>query len=202
MRRRLIRLTAVAGLLLLYWAALDLMIVIGGAENDQSAVGADVIILLGCKPYENGQLTACIRARSSHAASLYARGLAATIIASGGPSLHGPAEAGVMAGLLRGAGVPEKAIIQEDGSHNTIQNIANSRAIMQKYGWRTAIIVTEPYHITRAAIIARDAGMVVYPSPAVDSPDWEDAKSRAILLAGDSLKLMLYQVKSALGIMS
>ena len=58
----------IAGLLafivLLMWALVDLAIVSIGAENDQ-ATHADVIIVLGCKAYENGQPTPCIRAQSA-----------------------------------------------------------------------------------------------------------------------------------------
>lgn len=193
-RRRLRLLAALAFLVLLLWAAVDLAIVATGAEDDR-ATHADVIIVLGCKAYENNVPTPCIRARSHHAAQLYKQGLATQIIASGGPSLQGPAEAGVIAGLLTHEGVPGAAIIQEDRSHNTIQNLLNSQAIMREHGWRTAVIVTEPYHINRAMIIARDAGLSAYPSPVTDSPDWQDPKVRTIKLVEDAVKLMFYQVK-------
>jgi uncharacterized SAM-binding protein YcdF (DUF218 family) len=184
---------------LFVWFAIDLAVVTLGAEDDHAA-HADVILLLGCRALQDGTPTPCIRARSRHAASLYKQGLAPRIIASGGPSLSGPAEAGVMANLLREDGVPEAAIIQEDRSHNTIQNVLYSLQIMRERGWRTAVLVTEPYHINRAQIIARDSGLIVYSSPATDSPDWQSPLARPIKLAQDAVKLMYYQAKSTLGI--
>ena len=183
---------------LLAWALLDAAFVTGGAEIDH-ATPASVIIVLGCKAPENGSPTPCIRARAAHAAELYKQKLAPSVIASGGPSLEGPAESGVLAELLATSGVPPAHIVQEDRSHNTIQNIYSSRIIMQQHGWTSAILVTEAYHINRAAAIAKDAGLQVYPSPATDSPDWQGFPVRLLKLAEDALKLMLYQVKAATG---
>lgn len=196
---RLRTLAALLFLALLLWGVIDLATVTIGAEDDR-ATHADVIIVLGCKVYENNQAAPCIRARSYHAAQLYKQGVAAQIIASGGPTRQGPVEAEVIAGLLESEGVPSEAITEEDSSHNTIQNIYNSRAIMQKRGWRTAVIVTEPYHINRAMIVAHDAGLPAYPSPATNSPDWQDPRTRVIKLTEDALKLMYYQVKVVLGV--
>jgi uncharacterized SAM-binding protein YcdF (DUF218 family) len=184
---------------LFVWLAIDLAVVTLGAEDDH-ATHADVILVLGCKALEDDVPTPCIRARSRHAADLYSRGLAPRIIASGGPSRDGPAESGVMADLLREYGVPGAAIIEEDGSHNTIQNIANSLTIIRGHAWSTALLVTEPYHINRAQIVARDSGLIVYPSPAVDSPDWQNPPIRVLKLAEDATKLMYYQLKTVLGI--
>ncbi len=197
-RTRLRIMAALALAFFFLWGTINLAIVTDGAA-DNRATHADVIIVLGCKAYENDQPAPCIRARSHHAAQLYREGLARQIIASGGPSLEGPAEAGVIAGLLKIEGVPGAAIVEEDRSHNTIQNILNSQVIMRERGWRTAVIITEPYHINRAMIIARDAGVTAYPSPATDSPDWQDPKVRVIKLAEDALKLMFYQIKASVG---
>ena len=70
---------------------------------------------------------------------------------------------------------------------------------MRAHGWRTAILVTEPFHINRAVLIARDAGLPIYPSPAIDSVNWRDPLLRAFNLARDTVSLMWYQVKRATG---
>ena len=92
------------------------------------------------------------------------------------------------------------AIVADDQAQNTIQNIRNSQAIMAAHGWHTAILVTEPYHINRAALIARDAGLPAVASPALDSPDWRDPWSRVWHVERETLSLMLYQVKQVLDI--
>jgi uncharacterized SAM-binding protein YcdF (DUF218 family) len=186
-------------LLLLLWPAGDLAFVTLGAETDH-ATRADVILVLGCHVYGESGPSPCIRARAGHAAALYRQGLARWIIPTGGPSAGGPTEAEVLTRVLTEAGVPATAIVPETQAHNTIQNIRYSQAIMRERGWRTALLVTEPFHINRAALIARDAGLLAYPSPALDSANWDGPLVRAFHLARDALSLMLYQVKSLLGI--
>jgi uncharacterized SAM-binding protein YcdF (DUF218 family) len=181
------------------WLAGDLAYVVVGAETDYSAP-ADVIIVLGCSPYApRGGPSACLSARGHHAAELYHKGLAEHIIATGGFIDNGATEASVMLRVLTSEGVPESAVILEEQAHNTIQNIGYSKEIMQKNGWDTAILVTEPYHIKRATLIAQDAGLHVYPSPAVDSPLWRNPDQRNSRVLRDTLSLVLYQLKVATG---
>ncbi len=190
-------------LLLILWPLGDLAYVSLGAE-DERAAPADVILVLGCSIYgaPPGQPSPCIRARADHAAALYRQGLAAHMITSGGAVEEERSEAAVLAERLQADGVPAAAIEQEDQSRDTIQNINNSRVIMRAQGWQTVILVTEPYHIKRATLIAHDAGLTVYPSPARDSRAWQDADLRRLKLGEDMLSLMLYQVKRVLGIQS
>jgi uncharacterized SAM-binding protein YcdF (DUF218 family) len=55
---------------------------------------------------------------------------------------------------------------------------------MREHGWRTAILVTEPHHIKRALVIARDAG-----------PGWHTPDAARHNLLGDARALMLYQLR-------
>ncbi len=64
---------------------------------------------------------------------------------------------------------------------------------MQQNGWKTAILVTEPHHIKRAAYIARDAGLDFTISPVTDSAGWNTLEARHRNLLGDARNLMLYQ---------
>lgn len=198
-RRTIRRLLEVALLALTLWAVGDLLFVLHDAEVDHVAP-ADVIIVLGCQAWTPAGISPCVRARADHAADLYRRGLARYVIPTGWTSAHGSSEASALTLVLLAGGVPRSAIVPDDQAQNTIQNIRNSQAIMAAHGWHTAILVTEPYHINRAALIARDAGLTAFPSPAPDSPDWRDPWSRTWHVARDTLSLMLYQVKQVLGI--
>lgn len=139
-------------------------------------------------------------ARAGHAADLYRGGFAAYIIASGGPTHPETTEAAALARLLQRDGVPADRIVLEDRALNTIQNMYYSAAIMAERGWRSAILVTEPFHIRRATLVAHDIGLEVWPSPAVRSPNWDSPLARAYNLSRDALSLMLYQAKSLVGI--
>ncbi len=198
-RHTIVRVALFLAVACVLWVGGDLVYVTAGAEIDHAAP-ADVILVLGCGPYgPHAGPSDCLRARADHAADLYKSGFAGSIIASGGSTEGGPAEADVLRQVLVSEGVPSEAVYEEDQSLNTIQNIENSARIMGQHSWRTAILVTEPYHINRAALIARDGGLLVYPSPAVDSPLWRDPDLRRLKLAKDTLSLMLYQLKVATG---
>ncbi len=183
-------------LLLLLWPTLDYFYVSTDNEVDYAAP-ADVIILLGCPGFEGNVISttfsACVQARAHHAADLYLRHLANYIIPTGGLTGPPPSEAGAMSRVLQADGVPAQAILLEEQARDTVQNIEYSRAIMKAHGWLTADLVTEPHHIKRATLIARDAGLMVYPSPAVDSPGWHNPSARRQNLLRDSHALMVYQ---------
>jgi uncharacterized SAM-binding protein YcdF (DUF218 family) len=185
-------------LLLALWWVLDLGYVVWDAEHDY-AQRADVIIVLGCNIVGSEGPSPCISARAEQAASLYKRGLAPWIITTGGPVQGSTTESEVLAYVLESEGVPHDAIVQEQRALNTIQNIAYSQEIMHERGWSTAILVTEPFHVKRAALIAHDDGMTVYPSPAVNSINWQSWPVRVFSVLRDTLSLMLYQVKSVVG---
>ncbi|MDQ3929501.1 MAG: YdcF family protein [Chloroflexota bacterium] len=185
-----------AGASLLLWSVLALLYVATDNVSDY-AVPSDVIIVLGCPSYErnvvSATFSACVQARARHAARLYHRGLAAHIIPTGGFTGPPPSEAEALSQVMQGDGVPPSAITLEEQARNTVQNIQFSRAIMRARGWKTAIIVTEPHHIKRAAVIARDAGLDITVSPVTDSPGWNTPDARHQNLLGDARNLMLYQ---------
>ena len=56
-------------------------------------------------------------------------------------------------------GVPEDAVIVEDRSTNTRENLENARAIMAERGFGTAAVCTSNYHLRRALWLARDLGI-------------------------------------------
>ncbi len=194
--RLLAWLLMLVGLALVLWSSLVLVYVATDNVTDY-AVPSDVIIVLGCPSYERNVVSttfsACVQARAHHAARLYHRGLAEHIIPTGGFTGPPPSEAGAMSQVMQADGVPTSAITLEEQARNTVQNIQFSRAIMQANGWKTAILVTEPHHIKRAAFIARDAGLNITISPVTDSPGWNTPQARHLNLLGDARNLMLYQ---------
>lgn len=93
------------------------------------------------------------------AARFYHAGIAPTIIVSGG-SLNNQqggaatSEAEAMRRFLLDLGVPDKAIVPEGQSLNTIENIRNVRALVK--GGRV-IIVTSAFHVPRVAALSKRA---------------------------------------------
>jgi uncharacterized SAM-binding protein YcdF (DUF218 family) len=185
----------------LLWYGLAYLYVSTGNETDE-ALPSDVIIVLGCPSYEGNVISktfsACVQARAHHAARLYKRGLAPHIIPTGGFTGPPPSEAAAMGQVMQADGVPASAIVLEEQARDTVGNIWYSRAIMRDRGWRTAILVTEPHHIKRAAFIAGDAGLTFTISSVTDSPGWRSAPARSQNVASDVRNLMTYQLRRIL----
>lgn len=121
---------------------------------------ADVIIVLG------GGVEGTER-RTRHAAALYGQGIAPAMLCTGGIELAGgQTEAAHCAAVARREGVPAAAIWLEDTSHNTAENARNSRAILAAEGWRSAVLVSDSYHLWRADWLFGREGVTIWTSPA------------------------------------
>ncbi|MBN2303835.1 MAG: YdcF family protein, partial [Anaerolineae bacterium] len=103
--------------------------------------------------------------RTRHAIELYHQGYAPILICSGGQKWK-ISEAERCARRAIRNGVPADAIYLDDQSYSTGDNAANVKAIMDAHGWKTAVMVTDNYHIWRAEWVFKREGVTVYSSPA------------------------------------
>ncbi len=153
---------------------------------------ADAIIVLGSAVWPGGRPSPSLYARTQHAIELYQSGYAPYLIFCGGVGGNLPSEAEAMRRLAASAGVPADALVLEDKSHSTEENLANAKALMDARGLRSAIIVSDPFHLLRAEIIARDLGMNAYGSGASDSPTYTRAAMRTWYTAREAIALVWY----------
>jgi uncharacterized SAM-binding protein YcdF (DUF218 family) len=162
MRRFLLRLLLT--LVLLWLLCLSLIDAYG--LQDQ-ARPADAIVILGSRVYPGSLPGPALTRRTQHAAALFNQGLAPAIICSGGQaSPETSAEAAAACNLAVTLGVPPAALLLEDQSRSTEENALDTAAIMAAHGWRTVVVVSDGYHLYRADLLFRRAGLVPFPSPA------------------------------------
>src|SRR5213592_560684 len=103
------------------WAAVVVAVAVQ-ATHDQ-ATGADAIAVLGAAQY-NGRPSPVFRARLDHAAALYQRGLAPTVLVTGGVGAHDTLdEANVGRDYLVRLGMPDEAVIPLAGADDTFRSI-------------------------------------------------------------------------------
>lgn len=115
----------------------------------------DAILLLGLKLNEDGSAKPELTLRIQKAAQCYHRGLAPLIIPCGGQTPGTPVtEASVMEAALLRLNVPSGAILKEDRSQITVENMLNARAVLNKADPRV-LIVTSHYHTLRARLTCR-----------------------------------------------
>lgn len=137
----------------------------GYGQHDH-ARPAHAIVILGAHVLKNGVPGDALSRRTRHAVHLYQRGLAPKIICTGGVGVNPPAEARAAARLAMKLGVPERDLVLEDQSRTTWENASNAARICNAHGWKSVIVVSDPYHIWRARRDFQMQGLAVYPSPA------------------------------------
>lgn len=122
---------------------------------------ADCMIVLGGGIDRNtSKPLSTLAYRLDRARELYDAGYAPSIIVSGGQGGDEPiSEAQSMRDYLIGAGVPDAAIIMEDRSTNTWENMVFSNEIMDARGFNDALVVTSDYHLWRSLKLAECAGI-------------------------------------------
>jgi uncharacterized SAM-binding protein YcdF (DUF218 family) len=122
----------------------------------------DYGIVLGARLID-GKVPPLLRSRLDRAIDLYreseAQGRTLTLIPSGGQGEDEVKPEGVgMAEYLYANNIPREHVIVEDKAINTRGNMTMSRELMSRPDAPTAII-TNNYHVFRAALLARKLGM-------------------------------------------
>ena len=126
---------------------------------------ADFVVVLGSGLLHGGRVPPLLASRLDRGRAVYqalaARGSDPALIVSGGKgSDEQVSEADAMAGYLAARGFPADRIHREDRSANTEENLANSKAIIDRLRPGAAcVIVTSNYHVFRTAMIARRIGV-------------------------------------------
>lgn len=129
---------------------------------------ADTILVLGCQVFGSSPSWA-LRFRLEKARELYNQGYAPAIIVSGGQGKNeAKPEAEVMKDWLVSHGVPEKAILSEDRSTSTYENLEYSKRIMERNGMKSTVIVSSDFHMFRALLLAGRLDIPCSGAPAAD----------------------------------
>lgn len=152
-------------LLVLLWLVGVACYIVWVGNRDQ-AQPADVIIVLGAAAYD-AKPSPVFEERIRHGIDLYKRGLARTLIFTGGYGGLGArfSEAQVGRRYALRQGVPEKAILIESVSRNTHENLRQAAALMQTHDLHRAIVVSDPLHMARALRISGELGISAVGSP-------------------------------------
>jgi uncharacterized SAM-binding protein YcdF (DUF218 family) len=190
---------ALGGLLLFLAVLAVLYQCVDARSQIDRARRADAIIVLGSAVWPNERPSPSLNARTQHALALYQAGYAPYLILCGGVGGNPPSEAEVMRRIAASAGVPAEALVLEDRSHSTEENLANAKKLMDARGWRSAVIVSDPFHLSRAETMARDLGIEAYGSGASDSPTYARANLRVQSTAREALALVWYYTTRVIG---
>lgn len=162
---RLVKAAFAASLLL--WLLSLVMVVV--YERRDTKRPAHAIVVLGAAQYD-GRPSPVLRARVDHAIQLWRQGLAPVLVMTGGRGEGDTTtEAAVERRYAISKGVPSKAILVEGESRSTSETLRNVAAMMT-HERREVILVSDPFHMFRLAILARRYGLKPRTSPTRTSP--------------------------------
>jgi uncharacterized SAM-binding protein YcdF (DUF218 family) len=174
-------------LMALGWAAVVVAVAVQAAHDQATA--ADAIAVLGAAQY-NGRPSPVFRARLDHAATLYQRGLAPTVLVTGGVGARDTLnEANVGRSYLVRLGIPDEAVIPLAGGHDTFSSIDQVRRWFDGRDSRRVLLVSDGFHMLRLQIIARRLGLTPYTSPAASSPIHANVRRNTGYLFAEGFKV-------------
>ncbi|HEV3355310.1 MAG TPA: YdcF family protein [Pseudonocardiaceae bacterium] len=131
---------------------------------------ADVILVLGAAQY-NGAPSSVLANRLDQALSLYREGVAGQIVTVGGRQprdRYTEAQAGGR--YLVDRGVPDSDVTEVDTGNDTLTSLRAAADVLKQHGWRTAVLVSDPWHMFRAERMALDSGIQAWTSPTHSGP--------------------------------
>lgn len=181
MRRFIVRLL-LAGLVLGMVAYAVPLAYILAHQGRVTAQPSDIVLVLGARGYVNGEVNPCLVGRVRAGVRLVRQGLAPYLIVSGGYDPEdGHVEAEVMAQIARGQGLKPEQIVLEPKATSTYENLLFAKAIMRARGWRSLIVVSQAFHLPRAASMARELGLSFTLAPVQEDPCPASFLARAYL---------------------
>jgi len=161
--RRAIVVVGVASVSVAVYFLVTLAQVWSTGRDDSFATGArtvDAIVVLGAAQYD-GRPSPQLQARLDHALLLWKREAAAFIVVTGGKQANDRfTEAQAGREYLIANGVPAAVILVEPNGASTFESLAGVRRdLVATIGH--VVLVSDPYHVLRARLVADELGFVV-----------------------------------------
>ncbi len=135
-------------------------IVLAGSHDEVSGEPS-VMIVLGCQVRSDGP-SILLQDRIDEAAAYLLDHPEVTVVASGGQGPDEPmSEAQAIRDALVAQGVEAERILLEEASHNTVQNLRYSKALLEEEHIDTSdgvIVVSNGFHLARVRMLAARCG--------------------------------------------
>lgn len=181
------------GILLILFASLTLYV--ASYIHAKTDTKADVAIILGAKSYKGTSYNPCLVSRVKTGVVLYTKGQVSNLLFSGGTDREdGKNEAETMKKISLEYGASESAILLETEATSTYENLVNSKKILEDKGLKNVIIVSEPFHIARARLMARSIGINAMYQAASDSPCWTRWKYLSRYFLKEPISILYYVI--------
>jgi uncharacterized SAM-binding protein YcdF (DUF218 family) len=163
------------------------------AREDQHP-RSDAIVVLGASQF-NGTPSPVFAARLDHALALYKEGVAPRIVTVGGKEPGDRfTEAASGARYLESHGVPGSALVAVQTGADTLRSMRAVAASFRRHHWKTAVIVTDPWHCFRSRKMARDLGISADTSPERTGPAVASRSVEVRYIARETEATIYYEI--------
>lgn len=171
----------------LFWGARDM------------ARESDAIVVLGAAQYA-GRPSPVLKARLDHAIGLWKRGIAKKLVLTGGKGTGDTTtEAEVGKRYVIKAGVADNAILLENKGRTTSASLESVAKIMESQHLERAVLVSDPFHMLRLKILAKQFGVESVTSPTRTSPISANRLEALAYIMSESVKVPATIVLGILG---
>ena len=174
---------------IVFWAGWMCAVLVWSAIDQARPAGS--IVVLGAAQYD-GRPSPVLRARLDHGIDLWNQGMGKVLVLTGGRGYGDTtSEAAVGRSYARKRGVPDTAIVMENKGRTTRESMIAVSEMLGARGIRSAILVSDPFHMLRLSILGRRFGLIPYTSPTRTSPISPNREKRWRYMLGESLKAPL-----------
>lgn len=158
------------------WFVIHSVYIISDGLSDNGAK-ADVAVILGNKVNEDGTLSERLEKRLETGVELYKNHRIKKIIVSGGLGKEGYYEGSKMKEYLISKNIPNSVIIVDNKGDNTRLTVKNTLEIQKKYPFKSLIVVSQYFHVTRTKKLFKDKGFKNINSVSPRYFEWRDLYS-------------------------
>jgi uncharacterized SAM-binding protein YcdF (DUF218 family) len=163
------------------------------AGRTDAARTSDVVLVLGAAQFD-GRPQSFLLARLEHARALYASGAAPRVLTVGGKQAGDRfTEAQAGRDWLVAHGVPATDVVAVGEGNDTLVSVQAAATVMDARGWRTAIVVTDPWHELRSTSMVADQGITAYGSPVTTGPSLGGPGVRVPYVVRESVGYLVYE---------
>jgi len=128
------------------------------------------IVVLGAAQYD-GRPSPVLAARLDHALDLWRRHLAPVMVVTGGREPGDRfTEAAASADYLSAHGVPSASVLRETTGRTSWESLAAAARLLERRGITDVVLVSDPFHSERLALISGELGLRARVSPTRTSP--------------------------------
>ncbi|KEI44211.1 YdcF family protein [Saccharopolyspora rectivirgula] len=185
-------------------ALLVVALVVGGTafrvwqvarQDDRRPV--DFVMVLGAAQY-HGKPSDVLEARLDQALELYRDGMTEYVVTVGG-RLDGDVYTEAQAGKkwLVEHGVPTDSVIALDVGSDTLGSVRAAALLADERGWRSTLIVSDPWHSLRSRTMASDFGLQAYASPTRSGPMVQTREIQFRYIVRETAALLYYRLTHA-----